>query len=159
MRKIKFTHGVKHLYFAGIIVCLITACSPSGKKGKCTTLPDAKETSLVVTASENEVIPLTLNDNGTAEVRISKKEQQVVRVSFESEDYKTLTGNLSSPDSSANIRFLQIIMPDGTMDGPFSRDIQYTLPMDGQYTLRIGENMMAGDPWAGEFKVSLQLSK
>ena len=97
--------------------------------------------------------------SGHAEVFVHKKENQTIYLEFLSSGYKKLHGTLSSEDDTANIRFSQIFMPDGTMDGPFGREIEYDLLLDGTYRLSVHENMMAGDPWEGNFKVSLQLNK
>lgn len=95
--------------------------------------------------------------DGKATATVSKNEREHVVFAFEPGDRKKLKGALSSPDSVANIRFTQIFMPDGTADGPFGRDIEYDLVQNGLYKLSVGENMMAGDPWAGEFTIAIIL--
>jgi hypothetical protein len=95
--------------------------------------------------------------NGTASLKIHKKKDQRIGLKFNSEDYKKLIGHLSSEDSTANIRFSGITLPDGSMDGPFWNEITYDLPLKGDYLLFIHENQMAGDPWEGDFEVTLSL--
>jgi len=95
--------------------------------------------------------------NGKGNLFLHKEADQTIYVRFESKGYKKIRATLSSPDSTANIRFSQIFLPDGTMDGPFSRDLAYDLPVDGNYQVSIHENMMAGDPWSGNFNVSIEL--
>ena len=58
---------------------------------------------------------------------------------------------LSSDDKKANIRISQIGFPDSTFDGPFGRNLQHKIKTPGSYKIIIGQNMMAGDPWAGDF--------
>lgn len=94
---------------------------------------------------------------GTAEIR--KDADQTVYLEFSSNGFTKLSAHLSSSDPQANIRFSQIVLPDGTMDGPFGQSIDYDLPADGVYRLSVHENMMAGDPWSGVFKVDIALSK
>ncbi|MCD7970937.1 MAG: hypothetical protein LUF87_11365 [Alistipes sp.] len=94
---------------------------------------------------------------GRARNLIHKRRSQTVYVTFESEKGKTLHGRLMSKDTASNIRIFQITLPDGTMDGPFSMDITYRLPETGTYRLAIHENMMAGEPWEGDFKIELAL--
>lgn len=98
-------------------------------------------------------------EDGAGSVTLEKKASETVTVEFDSKGYKSLDGFLISPDPEANIRFVQIITPDGEADGPFSSEIEYPLATEGRYKLIIGENMMAGDPWGGEFTVTLKLAK
>jgi len=65
----------------------------------------------------------------------------------------TLYANLASKDSKANIRISQIGFPDSTFDGPFGRKINYKIKDTGEYKIIIGENMMAGDRWNGDFEL------
>lgn len=103
---------------------------------------------------------ITMNiQNGSANVQIYKNADQNIYIKFPSGNYSRLSGMITSLDSTANLRFSQIIMPNGQMDGPFGREITYTLPVRGNYILSIHENQMAGDPWAGVFRVELRLSK
>lgn len=64
---------------------------------------------------------------------------------------KDLFATLSSSDKNANIRISQIGLPDSTFDGPFGRQLDYKLKSPGNYKIIIGEDMMAGDRWTGEF--------
>jgi hypothetical protein len=64
---------------------------------------------------------------------------------------KELFASLSSEDKNANIRISQVGLPDSTFDGPFGRVLRYKMKTPGNYQLIIGENMMAGDRWKGDF--------
>ena len=66
---------------------------------------------------------------------------------------------LSAAAMNPNLRLSQIVMPDGTMDGPFGTETEYNLTQNGGYQLIFNENMMAGDPWSGDATLSLTLSK
>ena len=65
----------------------------------------------------------------------------------------TLYANLASKDNKANIRISQLGFPDSTFDGPFGRKINYKIKDTGEYKIIIGENMMAGDRWDGDFQL------
>ncbi|MCD7900806.1 MAG: hypothetical protein LUH22_13310 [Bacteroides sp.] len=91
--------------------------------------------------------------------RIDKKANQNIYLKFPSLDYTRMNGKITLLDSLSNIRFSQIILPDGTMDGPFGNEMSYHLPIKGEYVLILHENMMAGDPWEGTFDVTLTISK
>jgi small nuclear ribonucleoprotein (snRNP)-like protein len=72
-------------------------------------------------------------------------------ISIKVQSGKTIFGELSSKDSMANIRFTQIQLPDLKFDGPFGRNVRYNIKDTGEYHLIIGQNLMAGDPWKGDF--------
>ena len=59
--------------------------------------------------------------------------------------------------SGGNLRWSQIVMPDGKMDGPFGQDMTYMLSGSGRYGLIFSENMMTGDPWTGDAIITLTL--
>lgn len=67
----------------------------------------------------------------------------------------SIYGTLLSDDSSANIRFTQIALPDQTCDGPFGRELIYAIKAPGRYALIIGQNIMAGDRWDGRFTLKV----
>ena len=70
-----------------------------------------------------------------------------------------LTGSIEAISKEGkeqnNIRFSQIISPNGDGDGPFGPTISYDLNEAGQWQLIVSENQMSGDPWKGEFKMSI----
>lgn len=70
-----------------------------------------------------------------------------------------LTGSIEAVSEAGkeqnNIRFSQIITPSGQADGPFGPTISYDLSEAGVWKLIISENQMSGDPWKGEFKMSI----
>ena len=68
---------------------------------------------------------------------------------------KELFAKLSSEDKKANIRISQIEFPDSTFDGPFGRSLRHTIKLPGNYKIIIGQNMMAGDPWKGDFVLKI----
>ncbi|MEO8821595.1 MAG: hypothetical protein ABI267_04130 [Ginsengibacter sp.] len=67
----------------------------------------------------------------------------------------TLLASLSSNDKKANIRISQIGFPDSTFDGPFGRNLDYKIKASGNYKIIIGEDMMAGNRWNGDFSLKV----
>ena len=65
----------------------------------------------------------------------------------------TLFATLTSKDDKANIRISQIGFPDSTFDGPFGKTIRQKIKDTGNYKIIIGEDMMAGDRWNGDFEL------
>ncbi len=145
--------------FILILTVGVCACSCKGtgeKKNKSVDLQKNLEEKYIRNQEDIEPIHLKLTD-GKGSKQLHKNENQIIYVDFESVGYKKLYAKISSSDQHANIRISQIILPDGRMDGPFGEDITYHLPMDGMYTISIHENMMAGDPWSGDFLVEVAL--
>ena len=68
-----------------------------------------------------------------------------------------LTAQLIPDDEDLNIRFTQIIMPDSSMDGPFGRQLRYTLTQKGLYKIIISPSTMAEGKVKGDFLVRIQV--
>jgi len=85
-------------------------------------------------------------------IRLHKISKVSDTISFDSKDFKQLNAELHS-DKPGNIRFNMIILPDNNSDGPFGRDIQYTLDKKGDYKLIVGESLMQGDPFDGNYTI------
>lgn len=68
-----------------------------------------------------------------------------------------LVALITTPSGKGNIRFNQLIMPDGSADGPFGKKIEYTATQTGTYKLIIAANLMAEDPYNGEFTLKVWL--
>ena len=71
-----------------------------------------------------------------------------------------ITLNIEQPPVDSVVRVSQIEMPDGTMDGPFSSQTNYTATSKGEYKFRISENMMATNtPYTGNVNVNVKIEK
>lgn len=70
-----------------------------------------------------------------------------------------LSGRLEVSKSPANIRFSQIVMPNGQSDGPFGRELDYKLPQKGVYKIKIAQNLMAENAFVGDFMMHLTCSE
>lgn len=143
-----------------VLVLSVFACTSSSSerenKGTSTDTLSHSISNTVIIPPESGVINVTLN-NGEGNYIIRKREDQIIYLTFDSEGDEELTAQIIPLDSNANVRFSQIIFPTGTMDGPFGREFTYHLNQDGEYQLALHEDMMAGEPWDGEFVVKLHL--
>lgn len=148
-----------------ILTILSLLCMSCRVNRKDQTVVEQKESPAVVQTNslpnfinpnDSGVVKMNLED-GKGIIRTHKDKNQNIDIEFISKGYKKITAHLSSSDTLANIRFNQIVLPDGTMDGPFGRDLEYSISRDGTYTLSIHESLMAGDPWAGDFTIEIQL--
>lgn len=145
--KTKLTLPVCALALASLL-----AVSCGQKSGRKTSEKAVVDTSAA--ASDSIVIMMDLS-SGYAMAGVRKDSAQTVWVTFNSPGNESLYGKITLPEGVGNVRFNQIIMPDGNMDGPFGRDLTYGLAAKGDYTLAIGESLMEGEPYAGELTVEL----
>ena len=138
--------------------------TPSGATGVVvqtgtTTTPD-HQSPLVETLSGtgNEFYPI-FSGIGTKVIRATHTTGIPTKISFINADGKSLEVAIRFPDASsgANLRWSQIVLPDGTMDGPFGMHTGYNLAQKWWYTLIFSENQMAGDRWSGEAEITLTL--
>lgn len=70
---------------------------------------------------------------------------------------KQLTAIILPEDSTANIRINQIFTPSGKADGPFGRELKRALREQGTYKIILAENMMQGEEWKGNFKLTIRV--
>jgi hypothetical protein len=70
---------------------------------------------------------------------------------------QTLTVLLKPTPKGGNVRINQIQQPGGAFDGPFGDSLSYTFKRDGNLSIIIAENLMAGDPYTGNFILKLFL--
>lgn len=82
---------------------------------------------------------------------------QRIHVEIKNVTTDSLVATLSMPAGGRNLRFNQIVMPGGAMDGPFGNDIHYGTPKQGNYTLIIGKDNMADGQVEGPVTVYLKL--
>lgn len=143
------------LLCTAIAVCALVALSSCGHGNNKKTAEAASEETADTRA--DKLVPISMDlSTGYAKMGIHKDSMQTVTVAFDSPGDEVLYGRIALPAKGiGNVRFNQIIMPDGSMDGPFGRDISYELPTKGTYKLLIGESLMQGDPYDGNFIVEL----
>lgn len=150
------------LFILSLPLALLFSCGNGGRSNTTSNNDTIAETRTqgqqVITPSDSGVVNVPLSD-GRGVVTVRKKADQMVTLQFTVDGYRKLNGYLTSKDSIANIRFSQITLPDGTMDGPFGREITYDLPADGTYRISIHESLMAGDPWSGIFTARIELTR
>lgn len=72
---------------------------------------------------------------------------------------QTVTAILKPLKKGGNVRINQIQQPGGAFDGPFGDSLSYTFKRSGKIHFIIGENLMAGDPYTGDFILHIILSE
>jgi len=68
-----------------------------------------------------------------------------------------LNASVKPKTGEGNIRIGQIIDPSGKADGPFGDQMTYKLNQSGDWILIINENMMSGEPWTGEYFLTIEI--
>lgn len=111
-----------------------------------------------LSGENNEYYPI-FNGLETKTFTVQHTSGEATKVSFINSEAKSMkvTITFHTDENTPNLRFSQIIMPDGQSDGPFGIETEYDLDQFGWYTLIFNENMMAGDPWSGEATISITL--
>lgn len=74
---------------------------------------------------------------------------------FEVSKGQKLTASVAPVPADGNIRIAQIISPSGNADGPFGNQMTYNLNEAGNWKLILSENQMAGDPWEGQYNLTI----
>ncbi len=146
----KYKFHMKALFLIPIISILFS-CNTSTKNR--TPLHDSIDTaSSAVKIDSVQSIPQKVIDLKAEwdSINLHKISKESDTISFNSKDFKQINAELIS-EKVGNIRFNQIIMPDTNADGPFGKDIQYKLDKKGDYKLIIGESLMQGDPFDGDY--------
>ncbi len=76
---------------------------------------------------------------------------------FEVSKGQKLTASVKPKTGGGNIRIGQIIDPSGKADGPFGEQMTYLLNESGDWKIILSENMMSGDPWTGEYLLTIEI--
>lgn len=110
-----------------------------------------------LSGSNNEYDPI-FDGIETKTIHIKHTSGTPTTVAFINSEAKAVDVRITFPNASgANLRWSQVVMPDGTMDGPFGQKVGYNLKQFGGYQFIFNENMMAGDPWSGEADITFTL--
>ncbi|KQR93738.1 hypothetical protein ASG01_07700 [Chryseobacterium sp. Leaf180] len=67
-----------------------------------------------------------------------------------------ISARITTDQRDFNIRFNQIKLPNGEMNGPFSRELDYQVKGKGELWLIIGKSNMADGKTEGDFTVTVQ---
>lgn len=79
-----------------------------------------------------------------------------VSLYIEVKEADSLLATITTPGTKENLRFNQIVMPDGKADGPFGQSMKIKTGKSGSYHLIIGENLMQGVEYRGPFSITLK---
>ncbi|MBC9797447.1 hypothetical protein [Sinomicrobium weinanense] len=150
--------NMRKIIIAGSILFSLFIIACSGKPKAEKQGRSVEKTSAGVEKISRDTLALSLG-KGFVSGEVQKEERANKYFVFKTDGPGKLSAKLISQDTMANIRFTQIFFPDGSADGPFGRTLNYELEQAGTYTLSVGENMMAGEPWTGSFTITVELEK
>lgn len=163
----------KYLFFISVLT-IVTACTPvvdtppgSPSTGTwapvadtgSSTIPDSQPPLVeTLTGTWDAFYPI-FDGTGTKVIQATHTSGKPTEISFINSAAQSMEVAITFPDgeSDANLRWSQVIMPDGTMDGPFWQKTGYNLNQNGGYTLIFNENQMAGDRWTWRADITITL--
>jgi len=144
------------------VACSSNHESPtSSAEGASSPAQEVAATPSVVDARADSTIQITFPPNDSAVVVLGelKTVNQEITVTIPVQDKRKLSATLTPPDSLPNIRFAQVIRPNGEADGPFDTRVSFPTPQNGNYQLRISHNLRTEAGLTKEFKLRVVLSQ
>ena len=94
-------------------------------------------------------LPFTIGEEFTNE------NQQFILV-IKNVKKSSISATISTNDKNRNIRINQIILPDNSSDGPFSKTMKFKTSKKGIYKIVVGKNLMAEGKLSGNFNLSVE---
>ncbi len=133
---------IRILLLCTLFIAFCSCGSPSAKVATQT----VNEQGEIVLALTADTATFTGEINGLSDSKtylVVGKEGQHIWVKIETD---------SAP---ANIRVNQIISPSNEADGPFGNEMSYALKEDGAWKFIVGESLMVGEDYVGEYRVRI----
>lgn len=104
---------------------------------------------VIIRMADGQRTPFTIGEKFT-----EKHDKLILKITDYSKSQ--ITASIKVKDSKQNIRFNQIKMPDGSMDGPFGKDLVHEVKGKGEVWLIIGKNNMADGATTGDFSITVE---
>ncbi|MGC4234139.1 MAG: hypothetical protein QM594_14260 [Niabella sp.] len=96
---------------------------------------------------------------GTLPVKLDKtivSETQSIHVTITDMDAGLLNVSISHSKPDANLRISQVVMPDGSTDGPFGQQITFDARQKGDYVIIINKSNMASGSQVGDVLINIE---
>ncbi len=144
---------MKKLFLLSISLFVLFACGGGQKESKTASLTTLDNGNLLIKFEQGPA-----EGNFTSRLDSLGDSRTFV---FEAKEGQILTASVNAIDSTQvpNVRFNQIISPSGEADGPFGASIEYNLATGGQWKLIVGESLMLGEPYTGEFTINISVKQ
>lgn len=108
-----------------------------------------EEDRVIIRVADGQRLPFTIGEKFT-----EKHDKLILKISDFTQS--EITATIKVKDSKQNIRFNQIKFPDGSMDGPFGKELTHIVKEKGEVWLIIGKNNMAEGSITGDFSVTVE---
>ena len=123
--------------------------APKTKEVLKTGVMREEEDRVIIRVADGQRLPFTIGEKFT-----EKHDKLILKISdFTQSEIKAM---IKTKDSKQNIRFNQIKFPDGSMDGPFGKELTHIVKEKGEVWLIIGKNNMAEGSITGDFSVTVE---
>ncbi len=116
-----------------------------GRRGAFRTVEGNK----IIRTVEASQLPFTIGEQFTDE------NQQFIIV-IKNVTKSTIYAKINTVEKDRNLRINQIILPDGSSEGPFSKEMKFTKRINGTYKIVIGKNLMSDGKLVGNISVSIK---
>lgn len=116
-----------------------------GRRGAIRTVEGNK----IIRTVDASQLPFTIGEEFTDE------NQQFILV-IKNFNKPTLSAKINTVEKGRNLRINQIILPDGSADGPFSREMKYAKKQSGTYKIVFGKNLMVEGKLKGNISVTVE---
>lgn len=161
-----FGQQVKISLFGGYLFLLLNGgCNSKVKSGEGktettnpTVLTNPKTATDTIFAGDRDTIILLKDGEAFVKGHISADKSQRT-YTLPVWKGQTITAILSPAKKGGNVRISQVQKPGGSFDGPFGDSLHYTLKSHGDLRIIIGENLMAGKPYTGDFILHVTVRK
>lgn len=104
---------------------------------------------VIVRMADGERLPFTIGEKFTPD-----HDKLILKIT--NFNKSNISATIKVKDKNQNIRFNQIKMPDGSMDGPFGKELSHEVKGTGELWLIIGKNNMADGITTGDFSVTVE---
>ncbi|KQT21810.1 hypothetical protein ASG31_00230 [Chryseobacterium sp. Leaf404] len=104
---------------------------------------------VIIRMADGQRTPITIGEKFT-----EKHDKLILKITDFSKPQ--IKASIKVKDSKQNIRINQIKMPDGSMDGPFGKDLVHDVKGKGEVWIIIGKNNMADGATVGDFSVTVE---
>lgn len=123
--------------------------APATKEVLRTGVMREEDGKVIIRVADGERLPFTIGEEFT-----DKQDKLILKITNFSKP--KITAKITTQQQDFNIRFNQIKLPDGTMSGPFTREITQDVSKSGEVWLTIGKSNMADGKTTGSFSVSVE---
>jgi hypothetical protein len=122
-------------------------------------VPDTTTIPQQATVMNDTLFKVSFTDSNQQEIKAHlKKDGPSIICHFTLVKPSSLVATIIPGKADCNIRINNIILPGNKTDGPFGREMKYSLPKKGEYKLVIGHNLMASGAESCDFVLKMKLN-